>query len=135
MLNCITIMGRLTRDPEMRSTASGTIVANFTLAVDRDYTGDNRERPTDFIDCVAWREHGEFVSKYFRKGQMAVVTGRLESSKWKDNDDKTRWNWFINANKVYFGESKRETSANAEPTEATPPKLMEIDESDGELPF
>ena len=85
MLNHITIMGRLTRDPELRYTQSQTPVASFTLAVDRDYgSRDDGEKQTDFIDCVAWRQTAEFVSKYFQKGSMAVVAGRLQSRRWQE---------------------------------------------------
>ena len=91
MLNHITIMGRLTRDPELRRTGSGTAVASFTLAVDRDFgKNENGERETDFIDCVAWRQTGEFVSKYFTKGRMAVVSGRLQIRGWTDKDGNKR---------------------------------------------
>ena len=108
MLNHITIMGRLTRDPELRYTQSGIPVASFTVAVDRDYTsGQNGERGTDFIDCVAWRQGGEFVSKYFAKGSMIVVSGRLESRKWQDRDGNNRTSWEINVDRSYFGESRR----------------------------
>lgn len=110
MLNHVTIMGRLTRDPELRYTQSGVAVTSFTVAVDRDYTSDSGERGTDFIDCVAWRQGGEFVSKYFVKGQMIVVDGRLLSRKWKDRDGNNRTNWEIVADHTYFGEPKRESS-------------------------
>lgn len=111
MLNHIVIMGRLTRDPELRHTQSGTAVASFTVAVDRDYSGQNGgEKQTDFIDCVAWRQTGEFVSKYFRKGSMIVVTGRLQSRKWQDNQGNNRTNWEVNADSVYFGESKKDNA-------------------------
>ena len=87
MLNHIVLMGRLTRDPELRYTQSQTPVASFTLAVDRDYSGkDGAEKQTDFIDCVAWRSTGEFASKYFSKGRMAVVSGRLQLRDWTDRD-------------------------------------------------
>ena len=112
MLNHIVIMGRLTRDPELRTTQSGVSVASFSVAVDRDYAGrDGGERQTDFIDVVAWRQTGEFVSKYFHKGSMIVVSGRLQSRKWQDRDGNNRTNWEINADNVYFGESR--ASANA----------------------
>ena len=107
MLNHITIMGRLTRDPELRYTQSQTPVASFTLAVDRDYTGQDGSRETDFIDCVSWRQGAEFVSKYFRKGSMAVVDGRLQSRKWQDRDGNNRTSWEILTDHTYFGESKR----------------------------
>ena len=109
MLNHITIMGRLVRDPELRSTQSGTSVASFTVAVDRDFGGrDGGEKQTDFIDCVAWRQTGEFVSKYFRKGSMIVVSGRLQSRKWQDREGNNRTNWEVVADNVYFGESRRD---------------------------
>ena len=109
MLNHITIMGRLTRDPELRRTGSGIAVASFTLAVDRDYAPrDGGERETDFIDCVAWRQTGEFVSKYFSKGRMAVVSGRLQIRGWTDKDGNKRRTAEVVADNVYFGESKRD---------------------------
>ena len=109
MLNHIVIMGRLTRDPELRRTGSGIAVASFTLAVDRDYSPkDGGERETDFIDCVAWRQTGEFVSKYFTKGRMAVVSGRLQIRNWNDKDGNKRRSAEVVADNVYFGDSKRD---------------------------
>ena len=109
MLNHITIMGRLTRDPELRRTGSGIAVASFTLAVDRDFgKNDNGERETDFIDCVAWRQTGEFVSKYFTKGRMAVVSGRLQIRSWTDKEGNKRRTAEVVADNVYFGDSKRD---------------------------
>ena len=109
MLNHITIMGRLTRDPELRRTGSGVAVASFTLAVDRDFSPkDGGERETDFIDCVAWRQTGEFVSKYFTKGRMAVVSGRLQIRNWNDKDGNKRRSAEVVADNVYFGDSKRD---------------------------
>ena len=109
MLNHITIMGRLTRDPELRRTGSGIAVASFTVAVDRDFGGrDGGERETDFIDCVAWRQTGEFVSKYFTKGRMAVVSGRLQIRSWTDKDGNKRRTAEVVADNVYFGDSKRD---------------------------
>lgn len=105
MLNTITIMGRLVRDPELKNAGEHRVV-NFTLAVDRDYGGDDRE--TDFIDCVAWNAQADFFSKYFAKGRMAVVTGRLESSKWEDDDGNKRTSWRVNADHIYFGDSKKD---------------------------
>ena len=108
MLNHITIMGRLTRDPELRRTGSGIAVASFTVAVDRDFGGrDGGERETDFIDCVAWRQTGEFVSKYFTKGSMIVVSGRLQIRNWNDKDGNKRRSAEVVADNCYFGESKR----------------------------
>ena len=112
MLNHIVIMGRLTRDPELRRTGSGIAVTSFTLAVDRDYNSkESGERETDFIDCVAWRSTGEFVSKYFAKGRMAVVSGRLQIRSWTDKDGNKRRSAEVVADNVYFGESKRDESS------------------------
>ena len=114
MLNHITIMGRLTRDPELRRTGSGIAVASFTVAVDRDFGGrDGGERETDFIDCVAWRQTGEFVSKYFTKGSMIVVSGRLQIRNWNDKDGNKRRSAEVVADNVYFGESKRSNEGNS----------------------
>ena len=109
MLNHVTIMGRLTRDPELRRTGSGIAVASFTVAVDRDFGGrDGGEKETDFIDCVAWRQTGEFVSKYFTKGRMIVVSGRLQIRSWTDKDGNKRRTAEVVADNCYFGDSKRE---------------------------
>ena len=109
MLNHITIMGRLVRDPELRRTGSGIAVASFTVAVDRDFGGrDGGEKETDFIDCVAWRQTGEFVSKYFTKGRMIVVSGRLQIRSWNDKDGNKRRTAEVVADNCYFGDSKRE---------------------------
>ena len=114
MLNHITIMGRLTRDPELRRTGSGIAVASFTVAVDRDFSGrDGGERETDFIDCVAWRQTGEFVSKYFTKGSMIVVSGRLQIRNWTDKEGNKRRTAEVVADNVYFGESRRSADSNA----------------------
>ena len=114
MLNHIVIMGRLTRDPELRRTGSGIAVASFSVAVDRDFGGrDGGERETDFIDCVAWRQTGEFVSKYFTKGSMAVVSGRLQIRSWTDKDGNKRRTAEVVADNVYFGESKRNSEGNS----------------------
>ncbi|MDO5152208.1 MAG: single-stranded DNA-binding protein [Eubacteriales bacterium] len=114
MLNHITIMGRLTRDPELRRTGSGIAVASFTVAVDRDFGGrDGGERETDFIDCVAWRQTGEFVSKYFTKGSMIVVSGRLQIRNWTDKEGNKRRSAEVVADNVYFGESKRSSESNS----------------------
>ena len=108
MLNHITLMGRLTRDPELRYTQSQTPVASFALAVDRDFGGrDGGEKQTDFIDIVAWRQTAEFVQKYFTKGSMAVISGRLQIRDWTDKDGNKRRSAEVVADNVYFGESKR----------------------------
>ena len=153
MLNHITIMGRLTRDPELRTTQAGVSVTSFTVAVDRDFGGrDGSERQTDFIDCVAWRSTGEFVSKYFHKGSMIVVSGRLQSRKWQDRDGNNRTSWEINADNVYFGESRRDGDSSRDSysnntysgsydsgrSSAPAPAsntFVELDDGDGELPF
>ena len=154
MLNHITIMGRLTRDPELRTTQAGVSVVSFTVACDRDFGGrDGGERQTDFIDCVAWRSTGEFVSKYFHKGSMIVVSGRLQSRKWQDREGNNRTNWEINADNVYFGESRRDSDSNRDSystyssggthgydsgkssAPAASNTFVELDDGDGELPF
>ena len=113
MLNHITIMGRMTRDPELRRTGSGVAVASFTLAVDRDFSGrDGGEKEVDFIDCVAWRNTGEFVSKYFTKGQMAVASGRLQIRSWTDKDGNKRRTAEVVADNVYFAGSKPDGNSN-----------------------
>lgn len=131
MLNHIVIMGRLTRDPELRQTGSGVSVANFSVAVDRDFS-KGEEKETDFIDCVAWRHTGEFVSKYFTKGSLIAVSGRLQIRSYTDKDGNNRRLAEIVADNCYFGGSK---NAGA----ATPPSpagdYAEITEPDGELPF
>lgn len=145
MLNHIVIMGRLTRDPELRRTGSGVAVASFTLAVDRDFTGKDNEKETDFIDCVAWRSTGEFVSKHFTKGRMACVSGRLQMRNWTDKDGNKRRSAEIIADSVYFADSKnaaengnRDATAaqdNAAPAFPAAGDFAPIDYDDGELPF
>lgn len=108
MLNKIFIMGRLTRDPELRTTNSGTPVASFALAVDRNYKGADGEKETDFIDCVAWRHIGEFAAKYFTKGRMAAVEGRLQIRPWTDKEGNNRRSAEVIVDNMYFGDSKRD---------------------------
>ena len=127
MLNKIMIMGRLAKDPELRRTNGGTPVASFTLAVDRDFKGQNGEKETDWIDVVAWRNTAEFVSKYFSKGRMAVVEGRLQIRNWKDKDGNKRKSAEVLADNVYFADSKRDS----EPAEMA---YTEI-EDDDDWPF
>ena len=115
MLNHITIMGRLTRDPELRRTGSGVAVASFTVAVDRDMAPQGKDKETDFIDCVAWRQTGEIVSKYFTKGRMIVVAGRLQIRAWTDKDGNKRRTAEVVADNVYFGDSKPEGSSYSAP--------------------
>ena len=137
MLNHIVIMGRLTRDPELRNTQSNLSVASFTVAVDRDYQKDKQNKETDFIDCVAWRSTADFVSKYFHKGSMAVVSGRLQLRDWTDKNGNKRRSAEVIVDNIYFGESKRSAESNAgtPPVSAEPQEFKELDDSDGELPF
>ena len=141
MLNHITIMGRLTRDPEMRSTQSGVAVASFTLAVDRDFGGrDGGEKQTDFIDCTAWRHTAEFVSKYFSKGRMAVVSGRLQIDNYTDSDGNKRRSAKVIADNIYFGDSKKDGTTSGQSDEAAsftpaPSGFVPVDVDSGELPF
>ena len=109
MLNHITLMGRLVRDPELRRTGTGIAVASFRIAVDRDYSPkDGGERKADFIDCVAWRQTGEFISKYFAKGRMIIVDGRLEMRDWTDKEGNKRTSAEVIVENAYFGDSKRD---------------------------
>lgn len=138
MLNKIVLMGRLTRDPELRRTGSGTAVTSFSLAVDRDFKSQSGEKETDFIDIVAWKSTAEFVSRYFTKGRMAVVEGRLQIRDWTDKDGSKRRTAEVVADNVYFGDSRTSEGSNA-PAYATPTNknsdFAEIGEEDGELPF
>ncbi len=148
MLNHITIMGRLTRDPELRRTGTGVAVASFSLAVDRDFAPrDGGERETDFIDCVAWRQTGEFVSKYFTKGRMAVVSGRLQIRNWTDKDGNKRRTAEIVADNVYFGDSRRDGESSGSYAAPAPSyggysapassasDFAELEDNDAQLPF
>ena len=147
MLNHITIMGRLVRDPELRRTQSGVAVCSFTVAVDRDFQSrESGEKQADFIDCVAWRQTAEFVSKYFTKGRMIVVDGSLQSRKWQDKNGQNRVSWEVLADNIYFGDSKRDGmsggdysapaygGADSYSAPAAGGGFAEIEE-DGELPF
>lgn len=159
MLNRVTIMGRLTRDPELRHTQSGNAVTSFSLAVERDFKGQDGEKVTDFIDVVAWRNTAEFVNRYFTKGRMMVVDGRLQSRKWEDRDGNRRTSIEVVADNCYFGDSKKESSGPP-PAEQYPSaggygdpgyggyasggysagsygdnQFHELEEDDGELPF
>ena len=133
MLNKIFLMGRLTRDPELRRTGSGTAVASFSLAVDRDFKSQSGEKETDFIDIVAWRNTAEFVSKYFTKGRMAVVEGRLQIRDWTDKEGNKRRSSEVVADSIYFGDSKKDTGMTAQ-SYSNNGSFSEV-EDDGELPF
>ncbi len=150
MLNHIVIMGRLTRDPELRRTGTGVAVTSFSLAVDRDFgKNENGEKETDFIDCVAWRQTGEFVSKYFTKGRMAVVSGRLQIRSWTDKDGNKRRTAEVVADNVYFGDSKRDGDGMGSsyaapapayggysaPAPAPASDFAMLDDDDAQLPF
>lgn len=134
MLNHITIMGRMVREPELRYTQQNTPVVSFTLAVDRDFQSGGSEKQTDFIDCVAWRNTAEFVSKYFHKGSMAVVAGRLQMRNWTDKHENKRTSAEVVADNIYFGDSKKANTGNSQ-ADYTAPTMSEIDDSDGDLPF
>lgn len=141
MLNRIILMGRMTRDPELRHTQSGTAVAFFSLAVDRDFKDKQTgEKTADFIDVVAWRSTAEFVSRYFTKGRMAVVEGRLQIRDWTDNEGNKRRSAEVVADSIYFGDSKRDVDTantsgiySAKPMEQD--SFAELSDDDGELPF
>lgn len=141
MLNHITIMGRLTRDPELRRTGSGKAVASFTVAVDRDFSqGD--EKQTDFIDCVAWKNTAEFISKYFTKGSMIVVSGRLQIRSWTDKDGNKRRTAEVVADNVYFGEAKKSDNGQDTPPQnsytapdAPAQDYALLEDDDAQLPF
>ena len=161
MLNRIIIMGRLTRDPELRRTQNGTAVTSFSLAVDRDFKNkETGETSVDFIDCVAWRSTAEFVNNYFTKGRMAVVEGKLQIRPWKDRDGNNRRSAEVIVDNIYFGDSKRDGASQGAnygapsygagsygaaaggnaggygtPSSAAPSEFAEIDDVDGELPF
>lgn len=143
MLNHITIMGRLTREPELRRTNGGTPVASFTMAVDRDFSGSGQEKETDFLDVVAWRNTAEFVGKYFSKGRMAVVSGRLQIRNWTDKDGTKRRAAEIVADSIYFGDSRQDSgrgdrAPSAQTSDPGPQEYDAYDEGaadDGHLPF
>ena len=144
MLNKWEGMGRLTKDPELRRTPSGTAVATFSIAVDRDFKGKDGERETDFIDVVAWRQTAEFVSKHFTKGRMAVVEGRLQIRDYTNKDGQKRRVAEIVADNIYFGDSKRDNDGDGSAYNDSPSYAdgygagndwREIDEGDGECPF
>lgn len=131
MLNKIFIMGRLTRDPELRRTQGGNAVTSFALAVDRDFKSADGTKETDFIDVVAWRNTAEFAAKYFTKGRMAVVEGRLQMRDWTDKEGNKRRIAEVVADNIYFGDSKREDA----PAVNSAPTFEEIEDDGGDLPF
>lgn len=136
MLNNVIIMGRLTRDPELRRTQSGTAVTSFTMAVDRDFKSQSGEKETDFIDVVAWRSTAEFVAKYFTKGRMVVVEGRLQIRDWTGKDGNKRRNAEVLADNIYFGDAKKDVDSGA--NRYAGGQFVEVDEdfdADGDMPF
>lgn len=140
MLNRIVLMGRLTRDPELRRTQSGTAVVSFSIACDRDYAAQGAERETDFIDIVAWRGTAEFVEKYFSKGRMIVVAGRLQIRNWQDKDGNKRRNAGVIADNVYFGDSRSDNApgsyqAAKAPVNVDAEDFAEVEDDDSDLPL
>lgn len=133
MLNHLTIMGRMTRDPELRYTNAGTAVASFALAVDRDFKGQDGQKETDFIECVAWRSTGEFAAKHFFKGKMAVVDGRLQIRDWTDKQGNKRKSAEVVVSNIYFVDSRREEERHDD--DFPEPEFEEMDEDEGDLPF
>lgn len=139
MLNKIVLMGRLTRDPELRRTGNGTAVTSFTLAVDRDFKSQDGQKETDFIDVVAWRQTGEFAATYLTKGRMAIVSGRLQIRDWKDKDGNKRKAAEVVADNVYFADTKKDTAGQTPFSEVVPvPPVSgysELEDEDSALPF
>lgn len=144
-LNHIVIMGRLTANPELRHTGSGTPVASFTIACDRDFADkQSGQKETDFVDVVAWRNTAEFVSKYFAKGRMAIISGRLQIRDWTDKEGNKRRSAEVLAESVYFGDSKQDGQKPAAPASfapatagvpVAPPMFQELEDNDDQLPF
>ena len=130
MLNHIVLMGRLTRDPELRRTGSGIAVASFTLAVDQDYKSQNGDRGVDFIPIVVWRNTAEFAEKYFEKGQMAIVSGRLTSRRYEDKNGNKRTAYEVVADHIYFAGSKTKSE-----TDSAPQRFDDFTDDDGDFPF
>lgn len=141
MLNHITLMGRMVRDPELRKTGSGISVVSFTVACDRDFSSkDSTEKEADFIDCTAWRSTADFISKYFTKGRMIVVDGRLQIRKWQDKEGNNRYSAEVVADRCYFGDSKRDSDSNAATSAGGGNTVQSqgfapIAEDDAQLPF
>ena len=131
MLNKIILLGRLTKNPEARRTATNVPVTNFTIAVDRDFSKDE----VDFVDCVAWKSTAEFVERYFTKGQMICVSGRLQSRKWTDKEENLHTTWEVVAENVYFGGDKKTESREPKPTRVEASGFEELPDDNSELPF
>lgn len=138
MMNRVLLQGRLTADPELRHTQSGTAVASFRIAVDRNYKDrETGERKADFINVVAWRQTGEMIARYFSKGRMILVDGELQVRDYTDKDGNRRYATEVNANSVYFCDYKKSEGSNAPDTGYTPPQnqFTELEGDSGELPF
>lgn len=138
MLNHIVCAGRLVRDPDLKTTQSGVSVCNFAIACDRDFADKaTGERECDFIDVVTWRGTADFVSRNFSKGRMIVVSGRLQTRKWTDKDGNKRTACEIQADNVYFGDSKPNGAQTEKPDPSSPPAgdFSELTGADGDLPF
>lgn len=143
MLNQVTLLGRLVRDPDLRTTQSGVSVVNFTLAVDRDFGKENKE--ADFPTCIAWRNTAEFIAKHFTKGRMIAVTGALRTSSFTDKDGNKRYKTDVEVSNAYFADSKSDNSGNSQGGhgqssgqsygKSSAPKFEEVDDDDGDLPF
>lgn len=134
MLNKVFMQGRLVADPELRHTPNGVAVASFRIAIDRDFKDKSGERQADFVNVIAWRADAEFVSKFFSKGRMAIVEGKLQSRNYEDKDGNKRYALEVVADNIYFGDSKRDQEPEKEP-EYQPPQLTDYQDDDGELPF
>ena len=134
MLNKVFMQGRLVADPELRHTPNGVAVASFRIAVDRDFKDKAGERQADFVNVITWRATAEFVSKFFSKGRMAIVEGKLQSRNYEDKDGNKRYAVEVIADNVYFGDSKKDQAAEKEP-EFQPPQFTEYQDDDGDLPF
>lgn len=132
MLNKGILMGRLTRDPELRHTQSGTAVCSFTLAIDRDRKDANGEKQTDFIDCVTWGKQAEFASQWFSKGMMVIVVGRIQSRKWQDQNGNNRTAIELNCEEVSFGETKKNHDSNSGRQNSD---FADMPEEDSDVPF
>ena len=135
MLNHITLQGRLTKDPELRYTRSNTPVASFRIASEGDIKDRDGNRKTEFIDCVAWRGTGEFVSKYFSKGDLIIVSGRLQIREWVDRNNKNRTSAEIVVENAYFGSSKKDENAGQTEYAPAEPRFEDIDDNDPDFPF
>lgn len=134
MLNKVFMQGRLVADPELRRTQNGVAVSSFRIAVDRDFKDKSGERQADFVNVIAWRSTGEFVSKFFSKGRMAIVEGKLQTRSYEDRDGNKRTATEVVADNIYFGDSKRDQEPEKEP-EFHPPQFTEYQDDDGKLPF